>query len=49
MLLLRYGLIRERSLLGHLIMRIPRRWFHVMKARVGHDTTTYIVVHLKNR
>jgi len=47
MLLIRYGLIRERSVLGWLVLRIPRRWFYVTYARVGNDTTTYITVRLK--
>ena len=49
MLLIRYGLIRQRSILGRLLMRIPRRWFYITNARLGHDTTTYITIHLKRR
>jgi len=47
MLLIRYGLIRQRSLLGRILMRIPRRWFYVTNARVGHDTTTYVTVRFR--
>ena len=49
MLLIRYGLIRQRSFLGWLVLRIPRRWFHITNARLGHDTTTYIVVQFKSK
>jgi hypothetical protein len=47
MLLIRYGLIRERSVLGWLVLRIPRRWFYVTHARVGNDTNTYLMVQFK--
>ena len=47
MLLIRYGLIRQRSLLGWLLLHIPRRWFYITNARLGADTTTYITIRFK--
>lgn len=44
MLLIRYGLVRRSSLLGRLLMMIPRRWFYITNARVGNDTATYITI-----
>lgn len=47
MLLIRYGLVRRSSLLGRLLMMIPRRWFYITSARVGRDTDTYITIRYK--
>jgi hypothetical protein len=47
MMLFRYGLINRHSLLGRLVMRIPRKWFYVSSARVGNDVDTFITIRFR--